>query len=148
MRLTFNVRKGTIESTKESEGTTMKSTGIVRHIDNLGRITLPIELRKTLDMAWRFIPRATPSFCVSMSPAAFSAAAIKRSPCIKTSASATTADGSWPCNISMIPGRDAARVSPFFVYGGVSWGNLCGKPPCDASSSHFCCLQFVSENVE
>ena len=29
----------------------MKSTGIVRHIDNLGRITLPIELRKTLDMA-------------------------------------------------------------------------------------------------
>ncbi len=28
----------------------MKSTGIVRHIDNLGRITLPIELRKTLDM--------------------------------------------------------------------------------------------------
>ena len=29
----------------------MKSTGIVRHIDNLGRITLPIELRKSLDMA-------------------------------------------------------------------------------------------------
>ena len=29
----------------------MKSTGIVRHIDNLGRITLPIELRKTLNMA-------------------------------------------------------------------------------------------------
>ena len=28
----------------------MKSTGIVRHIDNLGRITLPIELRKNLDM--------------------------------------------------------------------------------------------------
>ncbi|MBQ1704219.1 MAG: AbrB/MazE/SpoVT family DNA-binding domain-containing protein [Clostridia bacterium] len=28
----------------------MKSTGIVRRIDNLGRITLPIELRKNLDM--------------------------------------------------------------------------------------------------
>ncbi len=29
----------------------MKSTGIVRHIDDLGRITLPIELRRTLDLA-------------------------------------------------------------------------------------------------
>lgn len=28
----------------------MKSTGIVRKIDNLGRITLPIELRRSLDV--------------------------------------------------------------------------------------------------
>lgn len=29
----------------------MKNTGIVRKIDKLGRIVLPIELRKTLDLA-------------------------------------------------------------------------------------------------
>ena len=29
----------------------MKSTGIVRQIDSLGRIVLPIELRRTLDIA-------------------------------------------------------------------------------------------------
>jgi len=29
----------------------MKSTGIVRQMDSLGRIVLPIELRKTLDIA-------------------------------------------------------------------------------------------------
>ena len=28
----------------------MKSTGIVRKLDNLGRIVIPIELRKTLDI--------------------------------------------------------------------------------------------------
>lgn len=28
----------------------MKSTGIVRKIDNLGRVVIPIELRKTLDL--------------------------------------------------------------------------------------------------
>ncbi|HBI73971.1 MAG TPA: AbrB family transcriptional regulator [Lachnospiraceae bacterium] len=28
----------------------MKSTGIVRRLDELGRITLPIELRRTLDV--------------------------------------------------------------------------------------------------
>ena len=28
----------------------MKATGIVRHLDNLGRITLPIELRRSLDI--------------------------------------------------------------------------------------------------
>ena len=28
----------------------MKSTGIVRKIDNLGRIVIPIELRKTMEM--------------------------------------------------------------------------------------------------
>ena len=31
----------------------MKSTGIVRKIDDLGRIVLPIELRRTLDIAER-----------------------------------------------------------------------------------------------
>lgn len=29
----------------------MKSTGIVREVDELGRIVLPIELRRTLDIA-------------------------------------------------------------------------------------------------
>ena len=29
----------------------MKSTGIVRQMDSLGRIVLPIELRRTLDIA-------------------------------------------------------------------------------------------------
>ena len=33
----------------------MKSTGIVRQIDNLGRIVIPMELRKVLDM-----PNGTP----------------------------------------------------------------------------------------
>ena len=28
----------------------MKSTGIVRKVDNLGRIVLPIEMRRTLDI--------------------------------------------------------------------------------------------------
>jgi len=31
----------------------MKSTGIVRRLDELGRITLPIELRRTLDVSER-----------------------------------------------------------------------------------------------
>ena len=30
---------------------TVKSTGIVRKVDELGRIVLPIELRRTLDIA-------------------------------------------------------------------------------------------------
>lgn len=29
----------------------MKSTGIVRRLDELGRITIPVELRRTLDIA-------------------------------------------------------------------------------------------------
>lgn len=29
----------------------MKSTGVVRRLDNLGRIVIPIELRKTMDIA-------------------------------------------------------------------------------------------------
>ena len=31
----------------------MKSTGIVRKVDELGRIVLPIELRRTMDIAVR-----------------------------------------------------------------------------------------------
>ncbi len=31
----------------------MKSTGIVRKVDELGRIVLPVELRRTLDIAER-----------------------------------------------------------------------------------------------
>ena len=31
----------------------MKSTGIVRKVDELGRVVLPIELRRTLDVAER-----------------------------------------------------------------------------------------------
>ena len=31
----------------------MKSTGIVRKLDELGRITLPIELRRTLNISER-----------------------------------------------------------------------------------------------
>ena len=31
----------------------MKSTGIIRKLDDLGRIVLPIELRRTLDIAER-----------------------------------------------------------------------------------------------
>ena len=31
----------------------MKSTGIVRKVDELGRIVIPIELRRTLDIAER-----------------------------------------------------------------------------------------------
>jgi transcriptional pleiotropic regulator of transition state genes len=31
----------------------MKSTGIVRKVDELGRIVLPIEMRRTLDIAER-----------------------------------------------------------------------------------------------
>ena len=31
----------------------MKSTGIIRKVDDLGRIVLPIELRRTLDLSER-----------------------------------------------------------------------------------------------
>ena len=33
----------------------MKSTGIVRRIDDLGRVVLPVELRRTLDLEEIFI---------------------------------------------------------------------------------------------
>lgn len=40
-------------TTKEEKVTTMKATGIVRKVDNLGRIVLPIELRRTLGIEVR-----------------------------------------------------------------------------------------------
>ena len=43
---------GSIVHGKDCRGLfTMKSTGIVRRVDELGRIVLPIELRRTLDIA-------------------------------------------------------------------------------------------------
>jgi len=40
----------------------MKSTGIVRKVDDLGRMVIPIELRKTMNISkkilWRFLWRA------------------------------------------------------------------------------------------
>ncbi len=38
-------------SVKQRGGKKMKSTGIVRKVDELGRIVLPIEMRRTLDIA-------------------------------------------------------------------------------------------------
>ena len=35
----------------ERRGNAVKSTGIVRKVDELGRIVLPIEMRRTLDIA-------------------------------------------------------------------------------------------------
>jgi AbrB family transcriptional regulator, transcriptional pleiotropic regulator of transition state genes len=35
----------------EREEMLMKSTGIVRRVDELGRVVIPIELRRTLDIA-------------------------------------------------------------------------------------------------
>lgn len=34
----------------EATGGTMKSTGVIRKLDELGRITLPIELRRSLQL--------------------------------------------------------------------------------------------------
>ena len=39
------------EAPPEGKGTGMKSTGIVRKVDELGRIVLPIEMRRTLDIS-------------------------------------------------------------------------------------------------
>ena len=38
---------------KQEGAVSMKSTGIIRKVDDLGRIVLPIELRRTLDIAER-----------------------------------------------------------------------------------------------
>lgn len=45
LRNACNLQKGV--------GCYMKSTGIIRKVDELGRIVLPIELRRTLDIAER-----------------------------------------------------------------------------------------------
>ena len=39
-----------VESCKMQGGSIMKSTGVVRRVDELGRIVIPIELRRTLDI--------------------------------------------------------------------------------------------------
>ena len=41
------------ENQQKGANRTMKSTGIIRKVDELGRIVLPIELRRTLDIAER-----------------------------------------------------------------------------------------------
>ncbi len=58
--LTINGIYGTILDVKISRflthnkgGCKMKSTGIVRKVDELGRVVIPIELRRTLDIAER-----------------------------------------------------------------------------------------------
>ena len=43
--------QGRAEIEEEKGLVTLKSTGIVRKVDELGRIVLPIELRRTLDIA-------------------------------------------------------------------------------------------------
>lgn len=51
----------------------MKSTGMVRKVDELGRIVVSTELRRTLDLAmkicWIFLLRITASFCKKYPPA-------------------------------------------------------------------------------
>lgn len=42
-----------MEDTAGKDEKVMKSTGIVRKVDELGRIVLPIEMRRTLDIAER-----------------------------------------------------------------------------------------------
>ena len=51
----------------------MKSTGIVRKVDELGRIVLPIELRRTLDIAEKDSLEIYGDGASSISPPAFSA---------------------------------------------------------------------------
>jgi AbrB family transcriptional regulator, transcriptional pleiotropic regulator of transition state genes len=40
-----------MSNTGEKEENLMKSTGIVRRVDELGRVVIPIELRRTLEIA-------------------------------------------------------------------------------------------------
>ena len=57
----------------------MKTTGMIRQLDALGRVVLPIELRRTLDIntriCWRSLWKAIPSFSGSMNRTASSAEA-------------------------------------------------------------------------
>ncbi len=50
--MTYSYKNGNIlHIVCDSKGVTaMKATGMVRKVDNLGRIVLPIELRRTLDI--------------------------------------------------------------------------------------------------
>ena len=49
----YNEGAGKLYQRKRKEDSLMKATGIVRKVDELGRIVLPIELRRTLDIAER-----------------------------------------------------------------------------------------------
>lgn len=56
LTLTYDFLNDIINTRQQSSellkgGMKMKSTGIVRKVDELGRIVLPIELRRTLDIA-------------------------------------------------------------------------------------------------
>lgn len=61
----------------------MKSTGIVRKVDELGRIVLPIEMRRTLDIgekdALEIYVEGSSVILKNTSPAAFSATPPKTS---------------------------------------------------------------------
>lgn len=45
-----SIPHGNITATERKGEITMKSTGVVRQLDTLGRIVLPIELRRTMDI--------------------------------------------------------------------------------------------------
>lgn len=47
------MRARTAVTAELRRGETMKSTGIVRKVDELGRVVLPIELRRTFNIAER-----------------------------------------------------------------------------------------------
>jgi len=59
----------------------MKSTGIVRKVDELGRIVLPIEMRRTLDIAEKdaleIYVEGSSVILKKSNPAAFSATATR-----------------------------------------------------------------------
>lgn len=78
----------------------MKSTGIVRKVDNLGRIVLPVELRRTLGIDIHsdveIYVDGDRSFLRSTCPAAFSAAPRKSWLPMTTSMSARTHCGMSP----------------------------------------------------
>lgn len=54
----------------------MKSTGVVRKVDELGRIVLPISIRQTMDInekiPWRSLLTKTASSCKNTIPHAYS----------------------------------------------------------------------------
>ena len=54
MGYTHNIKFTRLNETKTERGLVrVKSTGIIRKVDELGRIVLPIEIRRTLDIAER-----------------------------------------------------------------------------------------------
>ena len=84
----------------------MKSTGVVRQLDTLGRIVLPIELRRT-----------TALFSRSTTPPAFSAATPATSAPTRASWCARPAWPIWPAasaEPSLIPVMKRAFLRPLF----------------------------------